>query len=154
MSEDSSSDYSAHNDFLPPSAVDYYQVQSPIDFCQPESVFSDHTRFVNEQEQACFLPFQDVTTIKPTPDHIRSPITEATFWQPVPENVPGMTNPPQMEVPLYGTYTGQNASPNATAREHPLYQAGPNPLDNLYHCPFAFSDGCRHKPDKLKCNYE
>ena len=40
-----------------------------------------------------------------------------------------------------------------TAREHPHYQAGPL-ADGLYHCPFAKSEGCSHRPEKLKCNYE
>lgn len=40
-----------------------------------------------------------------------------------------------------------------TAREHPLYQVGPKE-DGLYYCPFAGSEDCSHKPEKLKCNYE
>ena len=41
----------------------------------------------------------------------------------------------------------------ATAREHELYQVGPQ-NDGLYHCPFEGEDGCTHKAVKLKCNYE
>jgi hypothetical protein len=38
------------------------------------------------------------------------------------------------------------------ARQHELYNVGPG-ADGFYHCPFA-NEGCRRKPDKLKCNYE
>ena len=40
-----------------------------------------------------------------------------------------------------------------TAREHRYYQVGPG-VDGLYHCPYAATEGCTHKPEKLKCNYE
>lgn len=38
-------------------------------------------------------------------------------------------------------------------REHKLYHVGPGE-NGLYYCPFAGSDDCTHKPEKLKCNYE
>ena len=41
-----------------------------------------------------------------------------------------------------------------TARDHPLYQNVTPKADGLYHCPWAGQDGCTHKPEKLKCNYE
>ena len=40
------------------------------------------------------------------------------------------------------------------ARNHPLYKNVPPKPDGLYHCPWEGQDGCLHKPDKLKCNYE
>ena len=41
-----------------------------------------------------------------------------------------------------------------TARDHPLYQNVTPKADGLYHCPWEGQDGCQHKPEKLKCNYE
>ncbi|KAI9783754.1 MAG: hypothetical protein M1835_003739 [Candelina submexicana] len=38
-------------------------------------------------------------------------------------------------------------------RDHPLYQAVPQE-DGLYHCPYESEEGCAHKPEKLKCNYD
>ena len=42
---------------------------------------------------------------------------------------------------------------NSSARRNELYQIGPQD-DGLYHCPFETTEGCKHKPEKLKCNYE
>lgn len=41
----------------------------------------------------------------------------------------------------------------STARHNELYQVGPQE-DGLYHCPFEITEGCTHKAEKLKCNYE
>ena len=41
--------------------------------------------------------------------------------------------------------------PTVTARKHRLYKAEPKE-DGLYHCPFE--ENCKHKAEKLKCNYE
>jgi hypothetical protein len=41
-----------------------------------------------------------------------------------------------------------------TARDHPLYHNVTPKADGLYHCPWEGKDGCQHKPEKLKCNYE
>ena len=41
--------------------------------------------------------------------------------------------------------------PTVTARKHRLYKAEPKE-DGLYHCPFE--ETCKHKAEKLKCNYE
>ena len=45
-------------------------------------------------------------------------------------------------------------SDNAGARRNELYHIAPNKDDGLYHCPFEVSENCKHKPEKLKCNYE
>ena len=42
---------------------------------------------------------------------------------------------------------------NATARSHEYYRATKKE-DGLFHCPFALAEGCTHKPEALKCNYE
>jgi len=41
-----------------------------------------------------------------------------------------------------------------TARDHELYQNVQVHADGLYHCPWEGKDGCTHKAEKLKCNYE
>jgi len=41
-----------------------------------------------------------------------------------------------------------------TARDHALYQNVTVQADGLYHCPWEGKEGCQHKPEKLKCNYE
>ena len=39
------------------------------------------------------------------------------------------------------------------ARMHYLYHNAAPKADRLYHCPWE-EEGCQHKPEKLKCNYE
>jgi len=39
------------------------------------------------------------------------------------------------------------------ARVHPLYHDAKVKADGLYHCPWE-EEGCQHKPENLKCNYE
>lgn len=41
-----------------------------------------------------------------------------------------------------------------TARDHAYYQNVRVHADGLYHCPWEGKEGCQHKPEKLKCNYE
>ena len=40
------------------------------------------------------------------------------------------------------------------ARNHPLYRNAKTQGDGLYHCPWEGQNDCRHKPQKLKYNYE
>ncbi|KAK4690579.1 hypothetical protein P7C71_g6239, partial [Lecanoromycetidae sp. Uapishka_2] len=44
-------------------------------------------------------------------------------------------------------------SENRNARDHPYYKVEAQ-KDGLYHCPFATTDDCTHKAEKLKCNYD
>ena len=53
---------------------------------------------------------------------------------------------------FYGMSRRPSSDGENTARRNELYQIGPK--DGLYHCPFAATEGCTHKPEKLKCNYE
>jgi len=41
-----------------------------------------------------------------------------------------------------------------TVRDHPYYQNVTVHADGLYHCPWEGKEGCAHKAEKLKCNYE
>lgn len=59
----------------------------------------------------------------------------------------------QAPMNLPSTRRSSDVETTTTAREHPLYHVGPKE-DGLYHCPFAGSEECSHKPEKLKCNYE
>ena len=47
-----------------------------------------------------------------------------------------------------------NLDVDNTARDHPYYQNVSVQADGLYHCPWEGQEGCSHKPEKLKCNYE
>lgn len=53
---------------------------------------------------------------------------------------------------LFGNRTNPNN--DNTARDHHLYQNVSVQADGLYHCPFEGKEGCAHKGEKLKCNYE
>lgn len=55
----------------------------------------------------------------------------------------------------YNGYEGSRRSSEGepkVPRDHPYYKA--TPKDGFYHCPFAATENCTHKPEKLKCNYE
>jgi hypothetical protein len=69
-------------------------------------------------------------------------------WTP-PENIPG----PMLAHSGSFLYRRPSSDGENTARRNELYQRSPED-DGLYHCPFAVSEGCMHKPEKLKCNYE
>lgn len=47
-----------------------------------------------------------------------------------------------------------NLEVDNTARDHPYYHNVSVQADGLYHCPWEGQEGCSHKPEKLKCNYE
>ncbi|KAI9664897.1 MAG: hypothetical protein M1821_006345 [Bathelium mastoideum] len=60
---------------------------------------------------------------------------------------------PSNETAARQTSEDQGEAEARQARSHPLYSAGPR-SDDLYHCPWATSENCPHKPTKLKCVYE
>ncbi|SLM36071.1 Zinc finger, C2H2-like [Lasallia pustulata] len=93
------------------------------------------------------------STLKPSRGCQRPPLTNLALW-------------PRSEVAtdyyvatglssVDGTFQRRSSGETevATAREHELYQVGPQ-NDGLYHCPFEGEDGCTHKAVKLKCNYD
>ncbi|KAL8942884.1 MAG: hypothetical protein Q9216_001427 [Gyalolechia sp. 2 TL-2023] len=98
-------------------------------------------------QPAGLLNGQDpMSTVKPSRPFQRNPIAGMDFWtqeDPYPQScvVPAPTNVPT-------TRRSSDVETTTTAREHPLYQAGPKE-DGLYHCPFAGSEDCSHKPEKL-----
>ncbi|KAL6715487.1 hypothetical protein ACLMJK_006448 [Lecanora helva] len=119
--------------------------------------FVDPDRFVFLEVS---LPFDEsnpeLSTIRPSQNFRRAPISLDTWTAP---NGPGQ---------LYGlpmAYTSTNASRRSSegdaknARDHAFYKATPRD-DGLYHCPYTAmdtipeSEKCKHKPDKLKCNYD
>lgn len=119
-------------DYILPTSMAETQVQSPTDYQSSEILYSG--------------------TIRPTRDQTRASIAENTFWS-TPEMSPDM-----IVLPITGAQgsarPSKHGSANVNARNHHLYHLGVNPLDGLYYCPFGSPDGCRHKPEKLKCNYE
>ncbi|KAI9693623.1 MAG: hypothetical protein M1822_002894 [Bathelium mastoideum] len=60
---------------------------------------------------------------------------------------------PSNETAARQTSEDQGEAEARQARSHPLYSAGPR-SDDLYHCPWATSENCPHKPTKLKCVYD
>ena len=60
---------------------------------------------------------------------------------------------PDLQVDVYMSRRASGEHDNSTARHNKLYHIPPQE-DGLYHCPFEATDGCQHKPEKLKCNYE
>ena len=56
-------------------------------------------------------------------------------------------------------YRGTNGSRRSSegeakvARDHPYYTVEAKE-DGLYYCPYANTENCTHKPEKLKCNYQ
>ncbi len=90
------------------------------------------------------------STIRPHQNFQRAPLPTLDMWSGF--DVAG---------PTYGastTYTGYEGSRRSSEgeskvpRDHAFYKA--TPKDGLYHCPYAVTDRCTHKPEKLKCNYE
>ncbi|KAL8770659.1 MAG: hypothetical protein Q9209_003727 [Squamulea sp. 1 TL-2023] len=100
----------------------------------------------------CHIAQQDnMSTLKPVRSFQRPPVSGADFWS------HGDSHPPLYPGPSFVDLAtprrSSDVETSTTAREHPLYQAGPKE-DGLYHCPFAGAEDCSHKPEKLKCNYE
>ena len=61
------------------------------------------------------------------------------------------TAPIPQEHHLHQYHSGE--SDHYNARRNELYHVGPHKGDGLYHCPFENSENCKHKPEKVKCNY-
>ncbi|KAL8694788.1 MAG: hypothetical protein Q9218_000634 [Villophora microphyllina] len=91
------------------------------------------------------------STLRPSRSSHRAPITVTDLW--AQEDHHTLAYPGTSFVDLTYARRPSDGDTNTTAREHPLYQVGPKE-DGLYHCPFAGTDDCTHKPEKLKCNYE
>ncbi|KAL8841513.1 MAG: hypothetical protein Q9170_000896 [Blastenia crenularia] len=92
-----------------------------------------------------------MSTVKPSRSFHRTPLSGIEFWAQEDSNAPGCGGPAPMDLP--STRRSSDVETTTTARDHHLYQVGPM-QDGLYHCPFAGSDDCSHKPEKLKCNYD
>ena len=81
----------------------------------------------------------------------QAPLSNIALWSS--SDVP---NHSVMAAPFSDTYLQRRMSGDgevSNARQHELYQVGPQE-DGLYHCPFEVKEGCIHKAEKLKCNYE
>lgn len=91
------------------------------------------------------------STVKPSRSFQRAPLPGMDLW--TQEDSQNQAHNSPAFVDLTQTRRSSDVETTTTAREHPLYQVGPKE-DGLYHCPFAGSEDCSHKPEKLKCNYE
>lgn len=90
----------------------------------------------------------EYSTLKPGRDFQRTPMPNLDSWS----QGDISTSQSYMTVPFIARRRSSEGE-TTTAREHQFYQVGPG-VDGLYHCPYAADDGCTHKPEKLKCNYE
>lgn len=138
------SDFSGHDSMLP-AAFAEYQGQCLSDVCRPDLIYSDVAGDLKDDGSSYMTQ-----TVRPILDHSRPYMTESAFW---PQSM-DLTMALSMDSNTYGPYRQAGHSSSATAREHPLYHVEPSPADGLYHCPYGPIEGCKHKPDKLKCNYE
>lgn len=111
-----------------------FSVDEPMHFAQSIQY--------NEQQS------DGLSTVKAGRQFQRTPLSN--IWPPGEE-----TNQVYMDPKYPGASFQRRASDGepSTAREHHYYQVGPS-ADGLYHCPFADSEDCSHKPEKLKCNYD
>ncbi|KAH7120114.1 hypothetical protein B0J13DRAFT_165422 [Dactylonectria estremocensis] len=66
----------------------------------------------------------------------------------VPQPVEAITFPPSITGPNW------QGSEDESARNHDLYKNATTSEDGLYHCPWEGTQGCNHKPEKLKCKYD
>ena len=87
------------------------------------------------------------STLRPSNGFPRAPLSNLPY--PMSCGSPVVAGP----VDFFPYRRSSSDGDNTSARNNELYQIGPK-KDGLYHCPFETSDGCTHKPEKLKCNYE
>ena len=109
------------------------------------------------------------------PERFVSCPVSMTSIDPVPSTIRPRQHAQRASIPAMGTWPGYGVQaqangfpPNCSgfdtsrrssegetknARDHPFYKAAPKE-DGLYHCPYATSENCTHKAEKLKCNYE
>ena len=95
---------------------------------------------------AC-IPNPRHSTIRPNQSHARGALNMDLF---------STQDSQAFGVPQYPVMDGSRRGSdgeNRNARDHPFYKVEAR-KDGLYHCPFATTDDCTHKPEKLKCNYE
>ncbi|KAL8872069.1 MAG: hypothetical protein Q9174_002238 [Haloplaca sp. 1 TL-2023] len=100
----------------------------------------------------CRMDHDDgMSTLKPNRSAQRAPVAGMDMWTPEDSHSADFAGPSFVDL-TYARRPSDNEN-TTTAREHPLYRVGPKE-DGLYHCPFAGSQDCTHKAEKLKCNYE
>ena len=149
--EDASSNVSIKDEtFLPPSYVDF-PVQTPFSYGSNDEMQFDMARLVAEYPSSLITSNASThSTIRASNCFARSPLSENTFWPPY-QPMDVMYDGIPLDVCMSRRPSGEHD--NSSARRNELYQIGPKE-DGLYHCPFETTEGCKHKPEKLKCNYE
>lgn len=122
----------------PPFTIGDAQMQSAVYYDEQRLAFFSTSSFVPDPHRS---------TIRQSQSQPRAPLNMEMFSAQDSETY-GLPQCPTMD----GSRRGSD-SENRNARDHPYYKVDAQ-KDGLYHCPFATSDDCTHKPEKLKCNYE
>lgn len=118
----------------------HFSLGDEVQLPSPLPVYTDgslDTRFVQHLNYDLIRSDKLYSTLKPARVSQSVPISHVEYYMATP--VPNERK--------------SNEGETMTPREHPLYHVGPGD-DGLYHCPFAGSEDCTHKAEKLKCNYE
>ena len=115
------------------------------------STCMDQQRFATQAVASSSFGSESIlSTIRPNQNFQRTPLSTMDMW--TGQGAAG----PNYGIPVaYNAFTGSRRSSEGevkNARDHPYYQA--EPRNKLYYCPFATTEDCTHKPEKLKCNYE
>ena len=124
------------------------------------------TRFVSQSPLSAVHPLTPMSPFSPPGPHdgFQEPMMISPPWPPLD---PGYLPPAALDsIPSAASVMSPSHYPgfyvhrlhgveheNATARSHEYYRATKKD-DGLFHCPFALTEGCTHKPEALKCNYE
>lgn len=118
----------------------------------------DEQRFVVHVD-GTYIPPPDsnFSTVRPIGRSQRAPLPlgmmeSQQLWSEQ-EDVAGQANEILSHPVSNGSRRSSEGGTAKEARSDPRYMATPS-QDGLYHCPFESKEGCLHKPQKLKCNYE
>ena len=144
--EDLSSNASNEDPALSPLSLGG-PAQVPLPSTIYENLQFDAVRFVFPLSCVSLSNIPASSALRPADGFQGSPLSGLQYW-PSCESVDH-----SQPMDIYMQRRHSNESDNANARRNQLYQLGPKE-DNLYHCPFEISENCKHKPEKLKCNYE
>lgn len=113
----------------------------------PSASYSNDQRFELCRHTGLHVSDFRGSTMKPNRTFQRPPIPTMDMW-PQPQYGQAYVTPP------YRINNSRRQSEEGTlsARKDARYQVQ-RQEDNMYHCPFE-DEGCTHKPESLKCNYE
>ena len=133
---------------------------SPVSVDVPSSISYTSSSLDEQYDPARFVPIK-IASLPPSNVYFSTIKAVQAFQRPALSNLVTWPNCDSMVCPsVMSTYGDariprrmSDDSEHIPARHNELYQIGPM-KDGLYHCPFETKDGCTHRPEKLKCNYE